>query len=149
MMIDQAFPIGEIIEKGILEIDKMDWGLVECMTDIGETKQPRLSEYCPVCKKLMKFSKGIGHYCCHGDSGLLYNPKSGEAYDESDFRALRVISGGRRGNTTQLHLRDAGIEAELVSLIKDQIENGENRQRITKLFAEINWPPYDYSYSKE
>ena len=80
-MIDQAFPIGEIIEKGILEIDKMDWGLVECMTDIGETKQPRLSEYCPVCKKLMKFSKGIGHYCCHGDSGLLYNPKSGEAYD--------------------------------------------------------------------
>ena len=118
------------------------------MTDVSEAKQPRLSEYCPVCKKLMGFSKGIGHFCCHGDSGLLYNPKSGEAYDESDFRALRVIGGGT-GNRAQLHLRDAGIEAELVSLIKDQIENDENRQRIAKLFAEINWPPYDYTYSKE
>ena len=116
------------------------------MSDIDEEQQPRLSEYCPVCKELMWNTENVGHLCStcdHLDGALLYNPKTGEAYEQTDFEIITALSKGLT-NGVQLHLRDAGIEADLVSMIKEHWENEESRTRITRLFSAITWPPYDY-----
>ena len=118
------------------------------MPDSEENRQPRLSEFCPICKELMIFHPDVGHLCCQGDVSLLYNPESGDAFDKTDFEALWILSGSKMGNEVHLHLRDAGIEADLISLIKKHLENDESRTRITKLFSAIKWPPYDHDYTE-
>ena len=114
------------------------------MSDIDEEQQPRLSDYCPVCKELMWNTENIGQICLkcdHLDGAFLYNPKSGEAYEQTDLKILRAL--GWFGWPVQGHLRDAGIEADLIGIIKEHWENEESRTRITRLFSAITWPPYD------
>ena len=115
------------------------------MSDIDEEQKPRLSDYCPVCKELMWNTENIGHICgCDVfDGALLYNPKTGEAYGQTDLEIIRLLNQGLT-NGVQLHLRDAGIEADLVSMIKEHWGNENSRTRITRLFSAITWPPYDH-----
>ena len=129
------------------------------MADIDEEQRPRLSEYCPVCKELMLNSKNLGWICqtddvlqdrsCPvGDGASMYNPKTGEEYEQIDFEILGALSNGIGGDSlisaVQNHLRDAGIEADLIGMIKEHWENEESRTRITRLFSAITWPPYDH-----
>jgi len=123
------------------------------MADIEEEQQPRLSEYCPVCKHLMLNSENLGWVCQTADGrkdeecpvldgAFCYNPKTGEEYEQIDFEILRAL--GWFGWPVQGHLRDAGIEADLIGMIKEHWENEESRTRITRLFSAITWPPYDH-----
>ena len=117
------------------------------MADDKKERRPRLSEYCPVCKELMWNTENIGHICVnceHLDGDLLYNPKTGNAYDETDFEIILAFSGGLDTNEVQLHLRDAGIESGMISIIKKQWGDKEFRRRVKKLFSGISWPPYDH-----
>ena len=114
------------------------------MSDIDEEQQPRLSDYCPVCKELMWNTENVGHICLkcdHLDGAFCYNPKTGEEYEQIDFEILRAL--GWFGWPVQGHLRDAGIEADMIGMIKEHWENEESRTRITRLFSAITWPPYD------
>jgi hypothetical protein len=123
------------------------------MADIEEEQQPRLSEYCPVCKHLMLNSENLGWVCQTADvlqdnecpvldGAFCYNPKTGEEYEQIDFEILRALSIG--DVDVQTHLRDAGIEADLIGMIKEHWGNEESRTRITRLFSAITWPPYDH-----
>ena len=80
------------------------------MSDIDEEQKPRLSDYCPVCKELMWNTENIGHLCgCDVfDGALLYNPKTGEAYGQTDLEIIRLLKQGLN-NRVQLHFRHAGI----------------------------------------
>lgn len=113
------------------------------MTGIGE-QQPRLSDYCPVCKELMWNTENVGHICLkcvHLDGAFRYNPKTGEEYGNIDLEILNTL--GWFGWPVQGHLRDAGIEADLIGVIKKNWDGEESRTRITRLFSAITWPQYD------